>query len=316
MSPLSNLDQKLSAGLRRNGLFVGVVAALGALSLTVPSTRLQGNEAKSELQSRAALTNSIGMKFAQIPAGRFQMGSPVTEQGSRLDERPVHEVEFTQPWLMCVYEFTQAEYQQVIGANPSYFSTTGPGAKKLPNGASDRFPVEQVTWVEAVEYCQKLSALPEEVKAGRTYRLPTEAEWQYACRAGASTPFHYGSGLGSKQANINGNFPYGGAERGPFLGRTTPVGSYSPNAFGLYDMHGNVAEMVGDWYGRFYYESSPKQDPKGPEQGADRVVLGGSWGADALRCRAGFRRSNATSGKAYFFGFRVVCEAVKPDTAK
>ena len=206
------------------------------------------------------------------------------------------------------YEVTQAEYQRVIASNPSYFSQTGAGAKKVEGKTTDRFPVEQVSWDEATEYCKKLSAMPEEVKAGRTYRLPTEAEWQYACRAGSASPFHYGNALGSKDANINGNFPYGGAPRGPFLGRTTEVGSYKPNAFGLYDMHGNVAEMVADWYSRSYYSSSPAIDPKGPEQGADRVVLGGSWGTDAVRCRAGFRRSNATSGKAYFFGFRIVCE--------
>ena len=187
-------------------------------------------------------------------------------------------------------------------------SIGGCSARKVEGLATDRFPVEQVSWDEASEYCKKLSGLPEEIAAGRTYRLPTEAEWQYACRAGSTTPFHFGNALGSKDANINGNFPYGGAERGPFLARTTQVGSYPPNAFGLYDMHGNVAEMVADWYGRSYYSVSPKLDPKGPEQGADRVVLGGSWGTDAVRCRAGFRRSNATSGKAYFFGFRVVCE--------
>lgn len=265
--------------------------------------------------SSIIVTNSIGMKFATVPAGKFQMGSPETEAGSRVDERPVHEVEISRPFLMGVYEVTQAEYQKVIGANPSYFAADGPGAKKVAGLATDRFPVEQVSWIEADEYCKKLSELPEEIAANRKYRLPTEAEWQYACRAGRSEPFQFGSALGSKDANINGNFPYGGASRGPFLARTTQVGCYAPNAFGLYDMHGNVAEMVGDWYGRFYYQTSPRVDPTGPEQGADRVVLGGSWGTDAARCRAGFRRSNATSGKAYFFGFRVVCEQRQTDAA-
>jgi formylglycine-generating enzyme required for sulfatase activity len=278
-----------------------------ALALFAPVAG-RGDDAAEKAEKRAIVINSIGMKFVEIPAGTFLMGSPESEVGSRIDERPVHEVEISRPFLLGMYEVTQAEYARVAGTNPSYFSATGPGAKKVEGMSTDRFPVEQVSWLEADEYCKKLSALPEEMEAGRAYRLPTEAEWQYACRAGTTTPFHYGPALGSKDANINGNFPYGGAPRGPFLGRTTQVGSYRPNSFGLYDMHGNVAEMVADWYGRFYYRDSPRVDPRGPEQGADKVVLGGSWGADAARCRAGFRRSNATSGKAYFFGFRIVCE--------
>jgi formylglycine-generating enzyme required for sulfatase activity len=275
-----------------------------------------GSIAAGEDDALPTLTNSIGMKFVKIPAGKFLMGSPESEVGSRIDERPVHEVEISRPFWLGVYEVTQAEYERVTGSNPSYFSATGAGAKKVAGISTERFPVEQVSWVEADEYCKKLSALPEEMKAGRAYRLPTEAQWQYACRAGTTTPFHYGPALGSQDANINGNFPYGGAPRGPFLGRTTKVGSYRPNAFGVYDMHGNVAEMVADWYGRFYYKTSPSVDPPGPEQGADRVVLGGSWGTDAGRCRSGFRRSNATSGKAYFFGFRVVCEETSDAAAE
>jgi formylglycine-generating enzyme required for sulfatase activity len=263
---------------------------------------------QSQDSSATAFVNSIGMKFVQIPAGKFQMGSPESETGSRIDERPVHEVEISRPFLLGAFEVTQAEYQQVTGTNPSYFSKMGQGAKKVENLATERFPVEQVSWDEANDFCKKMSDLPDEIQAGRSYRLPTEAEWQYACRAGSNSPFHFGESLGSYDANINGNFPYGGAPRGPFLGRPTIVGSYHPNAFGLYDMHGNVAEMVADYYGRHYYSISPKLDPQGPEQGADRSVLGGSWGTDAVRCRAGFRRSNASNGKAYFFGFRVVCE--------
>lgn len=286
---------------------------IGALvAATVLSVHFSFGE-KDAAQKTVA--NSVGMKFAEIPAGKFLMGAPESESGSRIDEQPVHEVSISKPFLLGVYEVTQAEYERVAGINPSYFSPSGPGAKRVAELKSDRLPVEQVTWVEADEFCKKLSSLPEEQAAGRTYRLPTEAEWQYACRAGTTTPFYFGPALGSGDANINGNFPYGGAPRGPFLGRTTEVGSYQPNAFGLYDMHGNVAEMVADWYGRFYFKSSPGVDPKGPEQGADRVVLGGSWGTDAARCRSAFRRSNATSGKAYFFGFRVVCEQ-NADAAK
>ncbi|HTI52079.1 MAG TPA: formylglycine-generating enzyme family protein [Planctomycetaceae bacterium] len=252
--------------------------------------------------------NSVGMRLVLIPAGEFQMGAPESEVGSRIDERPVHRVRITRPFLLDSHEVTQEEYQKVMGINPSYFSSTGAGAGKVQGLDTWQFPVEQVAWTDAVAFCEKLSALPEEQKAGRVYRLPTEAEWQYACRAGTTTPFHYGAALGSRDANINGNFPYGGAPRGVFLGRTAKVGSYSPNAFGLFDMHGNVAEMTADWYARFYYKDSPADDPRGPENGGDRVVLGGGWGTDAARCRAAFRRSNATSGKAAYFGFRVALD--------
>ena len=157
-------------------------------------------------------------------------------------------------------------------------------------------------------FCEQLSARPEEKSAGRVYRLPTEAEWQYGCRAGTTTRFHYGDTLDSSQANINGRFSYRGASRGPYLGRTTTVGSYEPNAFGLYDMHGNVGELCADWFGRTYYAESPADDPQGPAEGADRIVMGGNWGADAFRCRSAHRRSNAVQGIAQYFGFRLVCE--------
>ena len=284
-------------------------------ALFVVSAAASGGDTNSADGSAATFTNSVGIELIEMSAGRFEMGAPESEAGSRLDERPVHEVRITQPFWLGVYEVTQAQYEAVTGENPSYFSSSGGGAKKVAGMNTDRFPVEQVSWKEAVEYCRLLSARPEEIEAGRIYRLPNEAEWQYACRAGTQTPFYFGESLGSDQANINGNFPYGGAERGPFLGRTCDVGSYEPNAFGLYDMHGNVAEMMNDWYARYYFEDSPGVDPQGPEKGSDKVVLGGSWGTDAARCRSSFRRSNATSGSAYFFGFRVACDIVTPQEA-
>jgi len=272
--------------------------------------QLHGSVFAGEASSEA-LSNTVGMSFKKIAPGKFMMGAPETESGSRIDERPVHQVEITRPFWLGVYEVTQAEYLKVTGANPSFFSADGDGRAKVQSLDSGKLPVEQVSWEDAIAFCEKLSALPEEKAAGRVYRLPTEAEWQYACRAGTVTPFHFGDAMGSADANINGNFPYGGAPRGVFLGRTAPVGSYRPNAFGLYDMHGNVAELTADRYGRKYFEESPAVDPKGPENGNDRVVLGGSWGTDASRCRSAFRRSNATSGKAYYFGFRVACDVAE-----
>jgi formylglycine-generating enzyme required for sulfatase activity len=148
-----------------------------------------------------------------------------------------------------------------------------------------RVPVEGVSWSDAVTFCERLSALPGERAARRVYRLPSEAEWEYACRAGTRTPFHTGKALSPKQANINGGLD----SPGPYLGRTTSVGSYRPNAFGLYDMHGNVAEWCHDSFDRGYYARSPKKDPRGPRASRWVVSRGGWWGRFADNCRSAFR---------------------------
>ncbi len=192
------------------------------------------------------VTNSIGMKLALIPAGKFLMGSPKDEKDRLLAEEQ-HEVSITKPFYLGVYEVTQAEYEKVMENNPSCFSANGDGKYSVNDMDTSRFPVENVSWDDAVAFCKKLSELPEEKKAGRVYRLPTEAEWEYACRAGTKTPFHYGDSLSSKQANFCGHFPYGGADKGPWLKRTAKVDTYAANAFGLYDMHGNVWEWCQDW---------------------------------------------------------------------
>jgi formylglycine-generating enzyme required for sulfatase activity len=167
-----------------------------------------------------------------------------------------------------------------------------------------------------LEFCQQLTNLPAEKKAGRAYRLPTEAEWEYACRAGTSTPYSSGKTLSSKEANFNGNFPYGDAARGPYLRKTAKVGSYAPNAWGLYDMHGNVAEWCSDWYDPNYYRESPKADPKGPAKGVVstdykdfyRVVRGGCWLDEAGACRSAYRFRAMPHDAYQLIGFRVVCE--------
>src|SRR5262249_46839160 len=150
--------------------------------------------------------------------------------------------EITRPFYLGVFPVTQAQYQSVAGRNPSANSATGSERDNVAGLCTDDFPVEMVTWAAAVRFCKKLSALAAEKAAGRGDRLPTEAEWEYACRAGTSTAFHFGDSLSSTQANFDGRGPYGGAAQGPFLNRTSKVGSYRPNAFGLYDMHGNVFE--------------------------------------------------------------------------
>jgi formylglycine-generating enzyme required for sulfatase activity len=252
-------------------------------------------------------TNAIGMKLAPIPAGSFLMGSPRDEPERDTDERQ-HEIVITKPFYMGVYEVTQREYERVMGKNPSVFHQK--------NGGGPEYPVDQVLWGEAVEFCKKLSELPAEKQAGRLYRLPTEAEWEYACRAGTKAVFHFGNSLSSTQANFNGQYPYGGADKGPYLEKTAKVGSFQANAFGLFDMHGNVAEWCADWYDPDYYRHSPKEDPQGPSKGVVatgfgdfyHVVRGGCWLDEGRGCRAAYRFRFMPSDRYRLVGFRVVCD--------
>ncbi len=275
--------------------FLGV----GVLVMLLGLTRLSAVPAPDR-----EITNSIGMKLVLITAGKFLMGSPKDEK-DRLPDEEQHEVSITKPFYLGVYVVTQAEYEKVMGNNPSYFSAKGGGKASVKDMDTGQFPVEQVSWDDAVAFCKKLSELPEEKKAGWVYRLPTEAEWEYACRAGTKTPFHYGDSLSSKQANFSGGFPYGGADKGPFLMRTAKVGTYAANAFGLYDMHGNVWEWCQDWYDENYYKNSPKEDPPGSAQTSDRVVRGGSWYFFGRFCRSAYRCRIEPGYRLNYLGFRV-----------
>jgi formylglycine-generating enzyme required for sulfatase activity len=279
-----------------------------------------------------ALTNSIGMKLALIPAGAFVMGSPDGESGRDADEGPQHEVAISRAFYLGVFPVTQEQWQRLMGNSPSYFGCTTPesvvvaswqrlmgnspsyfcpggGGKDKVKGLDIRnFPVEQVSYEDAVKFCEKLSELPEEKRAKRLYRLPTEAEWEYACRGGAASypVFHFGNSLSSTQANFDGNHPYGGARKGPYLGRTSEVGAYKvSNGFGLHDLHGNVWEWCADWYAEDYYAGSPRLDPPGPSEGSARVIRGGSWGNSGQRCRSAERGRNAPGYRSYILGFRV-----------
>ena len=269
--------------MHRKAVGFCVVACLMLVGLSHPAW----SQAPAEKPGK--LKNSIGIEFASIPAGKFLMGSPATEKERNPNETQ-HEVTLTQGFLMGVHEVTQAQYAQVMGKNPSDFQ-------------GDNLPVETVSYKDALEFCQKLSDLPAEKAAGRKYRLPTEAEWEYCCRAGTSTPYHFGQELNGTQANCNGNFPYGTTEKGPNLRKTSPVGSYPPNAWGLYDMHGNVWEWCQD-----RYDSYPKQsvtDPRGPEVGSDCVLRGGCWISVAAICRSAYRSGYDPSIRDFRNGFRL-----------
>jgi uncharacterized protein (TIGR02996 family) len=248
------------------------------------------------------LVNSIGMTFALIPAGSFLMGSPESEEGRSANEWR-HRVTLSRPFYLGVFPVTQAQYQAVTTRNPSHF-------QGQYGGGPDN-PVETVPWDDAVAFCGRLSGLPAEHAAGRVYRLPTEAQWEYACRAGTTTPFHFGAVISARHANFYSPEPYGGEPPEPALKRTTPVGSYPPNAWGLYDMHGNVVNWCQDWYSR---EVAEGIDPVGPEEPGEglpyRCVRGGAWCFHGQYCRAA-HRNHATIGpgnRREFYSFRVLCE--------
>jgi len=236
-------------------------------------------------QATFEIAPGVRMDFVWIPAGTFRMGSPASEKDRRDNEGPVHEVQITKGFWLGKYEVTQEQWQGVMGSNPSGF-----------NGNS-RLPVEQVSWNDIQGFIGKLR--------GPGYRLPTEAEWEYACRAGTTTPFNTGNCLSTSQANYNGNYPYSGCSKGEYRQKTTPVGSFAANAWGLHDMHGNVWEWCSDWYGENYYASSPGVDPRGPSSGTARVLRGGSWDYYARYCRSAFRIRGTPDSRFSLIGFRL-----------
>ena len=245
------------------------------------------------------ITNLVGMSFAVIRPGAFLMGSPPTESQRGGDEGPQRLVVLSRPYYLGIHPATQQAFEKVIGVNPSQFHEG--------NGGGVLFPVEQVSWNDAVAFCQHLTQLFSERKSRRSYRLPTEAEWEYACRAGSTTPFAHGVALSAKDANFDGSRPYGGA--GADLRRTCPwVGGYAVNAWGLCDMHGNVWEWCADWYDEHAYENGPNEDPCGPSSGSLRVLRGGSWNNSGHLCRSARRNKYAPDFRSDTIGFRVVLE--------
>ncbi len=238
-----------------------------------------------EKRSRKEITNNIGMRLVLLPAGEFSMGETASQYAFD-DERPRHRVSMTTSFYMGKYEVTQKEYVAVMGTNPSFFK-------------SDNRPVESVSWNDAREFCRKLG-----VQENVVYRLPTEAEWEYACRAGSATSWHFGN-----DASLLREYAWSSDIAG---GSTAEVGKLKPNGFGLFDIHGNVSEWCSDWYSFNYYSESPGFDPQGPNQndaarlGYTKVVRGGSWDSTAAICRSAYRGTSSMMVRTSRTGFRVV----------
>ncbi|MCY2926401.1 MAG: formylglycine-generating enzyme family protein [Planctomycetota bacterium] len=228
------------------------------------------------------LGKNVTMKLALIPAGKFMMGSPVTEKNREPKEGPQREVTISIPFYMGVYEVTTAQYEALMRKNPSNH-----------HGAQN--PVDTVSWNDAVEFCRTFSA-----KTDKAVRLPTEAEWEYACRAGTKTRFGYGD----NDSDLGEYAWY----RANSAMTTHPVGQKKPNAWGLYDMHGNVWEWCLDWFSDSYANAETR-DPQGPASGNLRVLRGGSWVTDARFCRSAVRPMLTPSTRNAVNGFRVVVDS-------
>jgi len=230
-------------------------------------------------------TNSIGMKFAWIPAGTFLMGSPAKEEDREKPYESQHKVTLTKGFYLGIHPVTQAVWRVF-----------------LPNMSTRRGlnrPVENVCWDDCQEFLHKLGE-----RDGHTYCLPTEAEWEYACRAGTTTPFFFGDTISPKQANYDGRWVYGKGKEGQYRMTTTRVDKFPPNAWGLHDMHGNVWEWCADWFGN--YPRREVVDPQGPKTGKKRVLRGGSWSAQASCLRSAVRKRSEPSYPNLCFGLRPV----------
>jgi len=249
------------------------------------------------------IANGVTLDMVCIPGGEFLMGSPEDEEGRRENESPQHLVKMP-AFLMGKYPVTQAQWRAVadlpkenrdIEPNPSGFK-------------GDNLPVEQVSWLEATEFCARLSR-----KTERNYRLPSEAEWEYACRAGTTTPFHFGSTISSEVANYNAKYAYGRSSKGEYPEETTLVGSFEvANNFGLYDMHGNVYEWCADhWYEN--YEGAPVDGSArinlNARKNFTRLLRGGAWDTYPEVCSSAHRSKDIATNRDISVGFRVVFSA-------
>ncbi len=293
--------------------------------MTSSKCKIRGNGKLSELSKGLAVywynaaktvdvKNFGNIKMVSLEGGTFMMGSTGSEK-ERLAEETLHKVKLL-PFYIGMYEVTQKDYEEVMGTNPGSFK-------------GESLPVENVRWYDAIEYCNKLSEnnnlkpyykinknakdpgntndkddlkYTVTILGGTGFRLPTEAEWEYACRGGSGAAFSYGSSLDSSLANFNGGNPYKAA-KGLFRRKTTAVGSFKANPYGLYDMHGNVLEWCWDWYGTY---GNTVNDPKGADSGEFRVQRGGCWLFSGGSLRSAVRIGSNPNYRNYSIGFRIV----------
>ncbi len=269
--------------------------------------------------------------FVSIKGGAFLMGSPENETDRIMKRETQHPVKVSDFYL-AKYTVTLAQFEEFVQATGYKTDADKDGGSYLWNGkewqkkagvnwrcdvngmeqADKNHPVIHVSWNDAVAYCQWLTdRFSKSARFGKSqFRLPTEAEWEYACRAGTTTPFNTGDNLTTDQANYDGNHPYKNYPKGKYLQKTTPVGSYPPNAWGLYDLHGNVWEWCGDWYAEKYYDECKKrgtvENPTGPEKGSRRVMRGSSWSRNAQSCRSAYRYDYSPAYRSDRVGFRLL----------
>jgi len=262
-----------------------LAAAMVATGCTKPKPVAKAVLTQSGREMVVRLRNDVTMKLVLVPAGSFLMGSPDNEPNRDRDEGPRRTVTLGKGFFVGVTEVTQEQYEAVMEDNPSTFQ--GP-----------RNPVEEVSWEDAVAFCKELSRL-----SGRNFHLPTEAQWEYACRAGTQTIYHSGNSL--EQLKQVGCFASDPAN----VKSTRPVASLAANAWGLYDMHGNVWEWCSDWYTADAYGTGGNvTDPAGPASGSERILRGGSWSDEPQDCRSAVRECQPPGYSDDDIGFRVVCD--------
>jgi len=302
---------------------------LGTFAGHVPMPVVPVPPAPVALKHGQLWTNSLGIEFIVIQAGEFDVGAGPSDNGED-NEKPPHRVRISRDFLVGRDEVTQAQFEHVMGFNPSGFSSKGGSSSNVVGMDTRRFPVESISWFDAIEFCNKLSerdgrkpyyrmmgierkdssisAAQVEIAGGDGYRLLTEAEWEYVARAGTTTVFPWGDSLSSSQANFDGNYPFGGAAKGPFLERSTNVGDYPANPWGLRDTAGNVLVWVWDWYDNDYYKQFSGKvavDPLGGAAASYRVVRGGGMVSNGDGCRPTNRLRNEPGNRSGNVGFRL-----------
>jgi formylglycine-generating enzyme required for sulfatase activity len=333
VAPLLKKHWKLAAAAVAGVGFLGMVFLVVLLMLVFGGSKPGATVAQSGTPTPSTspvgepvialptITNSIGMKFVLIPAGSFTMGSPNAEAGRSSSEGPQSKITIKKPFYLATHLVTVKHFREFVksSGHTTYAEVHkngkrwNPTRERVEDDASfswqnpgwpleDDQPVVGVIHDDAEAFCRWLN-----FKDDKRYRLPYEAEWEYACRANTATPFSCGTTLSSSQANFNGDFPYSGGAKGPNLGKVAKVGSYPPNPFGLYDVHGNVWQWCVDLYLDDYYEiRSSTSDPHGPPGGNEHVLRGGAWSDQALSCRSACRNKGRLDYSDNRTGFRVV----------